>query len=1417
MADYDLSNITDEVETQTPLKVDNDFSNITDEVSSTPSTNNFTPDFTGTPAYEDLAQHTPWLKATEIVYNIGKNQKTKWQGTDEELAQYGIEHMSFFNSNFSLGMGVDAIKLASATPEQKEAFLYLMETYDEIDEPNLQAIGRYAKGMFTDPLTYVGITTFGAGFFGKEAAKATTKQGLKELLKQGIVRGGTIGTIEGGMFGAYDATIRETIRVGGSDQESIDWSNVAKGTGIGMAAGATLGTALDVGITKVTNKLTRKNRLAELKAERLNSPEKTAEVETKVVEADAKAVETEPKIVERDTRGQGQQYHGTSTELGELGEGYDSYSSMNIYGQGFYTTDALDVAGGYSKKGKGGNPTRYRVIKTKNAKLYDLDQPLNDETIDMLSETTEFNREWLADLPENPTVRDVFDDLREWSGSEGIPADEVQEMFDGFKYLLEQKGFQGYSHKGGGFTNTKEHHVEIFWNPKEHIKLEKIETLNTKPKVEETPDLPPVQDVDGMPIDIPYFNTALTAPLRNLEAITKRAEELIPDIIKMSPARFVKVAEQIRNSELTVESRANLDQVVQGVRDHFLREQEKKLSLWAKATNPEEKTRLRVELAEAEVNLGVVNDLDSDLAGAAGMALKQRDNLFISGKGYTIKELREEFPDLSTDELLYKQQDAIAEGRAKSRIKQVTYEYDLKLAEALEAKKVALYLKTFREKRKAIDDIMQEEGAILAGKEKGAVKEALYKFAAPAVEITISNAFSVSTLLLNIGVSSLKTFYRPALDFVIGGKWNKQARLEMMAGYAGVKAMRTSAFKVALTSAKYEKQVATFETNKMFDEDITIKGVKGAILRTFPRLLLASDSFLQDINYRGHVASRATNNAYEEALAKGLKGKELDDFVKAQVKTKVDEAYDTTLRKETIDAIYRKGKAKGFEGEALDKWVADSLEKDASGLFSYNDKGALEYSNDILFKKEFSGKGLLSGSAAKYEKAVREWPVAKLMLNLFWRTPVRVFEEGIRLTPALNTVSSQKFRDDLIGKNGNKAQLRARGEMILGQAIVLDAMAMMSAGYITGANHPEHPYSIRVWDEDGEEQWWSYRLADPLSTPIKIIVNTLEEYQILLLRQQQEGRVDKKALEKFWDDNSVKVQAGLIGITTTLSDARLLTGFSKAYEGLFGDSGIIAQAVNDPTDEDKPVVSKKMFEMMSAIFPRQAYKLYERDDPTRYQTASFENMIRKNALPYYNVLEEYGDPLLEQLGVDLDIESFRSRLTPSFDINGVPLTNPDPMASNLIFSATKESQFQKGLNEDQIVVRDGLYKLSLDANTSFFHPYRYKAGYGDEDLRNIYTKATADRPEESYMSRWMHYYRELAPEGDIRDILEDDSIATGVPNNSKKVNEIRTLMQEYKAEAWEMLAEDEPDVMERLEEIQSTKDDVDDGLFDTIK
>jgi len=1343
----------------------------------------FAYDFADIPAYNDLSQHEPWLRATETVYNMGKNEQTRWKGTDEELAQYGIEHMSWFNSNFSLGMSVDAVKLASASPEQKEAFLYLMETYDEIDEPNLPAMGRFAKGFLLDPLTYVGLTTFGVGLGVKEVGKQTTKQGLKELLKQGIKRGGVVGAAEGSIYGFADTSIRENIRVGGGAQDSVDFGNILKGTGLGTVAGFTLGTVADAGITNVTNKLTRKSELEKLKAERLQRLEKT-----------------DPKTTDE------------ATDAPKLKEQLDSRLDNKI--------DDFELDG--ASKGSIVTLSPKDFLKSVLSKK-EYDDFINGNTGDDVS----------------PFVKVLLKqklDVENFSNS-----GELHLVLNGSKIVGHEGRHRmaalyaaGYDqvpviirNQGGRFKTEAEVPASILGQQADDIQIELGDSLliNSKNKddilnldtfvktTDEAPVAPSVQDVDGMLIDIPYFNTALTAPLRNLESIATRAQELIPEVIKMTPARFVRVAEQIRNSELTVESRSNIDQVVQGVRDHFLREQETLINKWAKATTPEEKLRLRGELSKAEAHLSQIDDLDADLRGAAGMSVKQRDNIFISGKGYTLDELKEEFPDLSDAELLFKQRDAIAEGRAKNRIKQVEFEYDQKMTAALENKDPATYLKLNREKRQAVDKIIDEEGKATANDPKGWFKHHLYEGSARAVEITISNVFSVSTLLLNVGFSSLKTLYRPALDFAIGGKLNKQAYVEMMAGYAGLRSMRSSALKAAMASFKYEKQVATFETNKMFDENIKIKGKLGAVLRTFPRLLLASDSFLQDINYRGFVSSKATADAYEEGLQKGLKGSELDNFVKAEVKTKLDASYDTSMRKETIDAVYRKGVAKKLKGEELDNWVAESLAKDESGLFSYNDQGGLDYSNDVLFKKEFSGKGLLSGGAAKYEKMVREWPVAKLFLNLFWRTPVRVFEEGIRLTPVLNVASTQKFRDDLIGRNGNRAQLRARGEMLLGQAVVMDTMVLMSSGGITGANDPEHPYSIKM--PDGS--WWSYKLADPLSTPIKIIANTMENYQILLLRQQQEGITDNGALEQFWDDNYPKFQAALIGITTTISDARLLQGFSDAYEGVFGESGLVSQAVNDPTDEDKPVITKKFFDMLGAAFPRQIYKLYEFEDPTRYQTASLDQVFRKQALPYYSALEEYADPLLQQLGVDLDIDNFKAKLTPSFDVNGMPITNPDPMASNLIFSATKEEEFRAGLNENQIYNREKLHELGINANTFFYHPYRYRKGYGDEDLRTLYAPATDDRPEESYMSRWMYHYRQLAPEGEIREILEDTNIATGIPSNSPKVNEIRSIMRSYKEDAWEMLAEEVPDVMDRLEEKDLIDEAVDEGLFDTIQ
>lgn len=172
-----------------------------------------------------------------------------------------------------------------------------------------------------------------------------------------------------------------------------------------------------------------------------------------------------PVDTSKDTRGQGVQYHGTSSEIEDFDNNY--YTTMNIYGQGFYTTDATDIASGYSKKGKGKNPAMYKVIKKKDVKLYDMEEPLASDFKQQLEEA-DINTEGLT------TLREVYDELR---GEEFMTADEVQEIFSTVSYMLEEKGFDGLRHVGGNFTKNKPHNVEIIFKPKDVLDIKKLRTV----------------------------------------------------------------------------------------------------------------------------------------------------------------------------------------------------------------------------------------------------------------------------------------------------------------------------------------------------------------------------------------------------------------------------------------------------------------------------------------------------------------------------------------------------------------------------------------------------------------------------------------------------------------------------------------------------------------------------------------------------------------------------------------------------------------------------------------------------------------------------------------------------------------------------------------------------------------------------
>jgi hypothetical protein len=179
----------------------------------------------------------------------------------------------------------------------------------------------------------------------------------------------------------------------------------------------------------------------------------------------------------RDTRNTGVRFHGTSRPLPDAGPNNEyamSGDNRNIYGQGFYTTDAADISEGYMRKGRGGSPTLYEIKERGEPKLYDMEQPMTPEVRAMAERVMgdEFPEQDIDGKPIN-TLRELFDEYRDESKSNGLTRDEVQEVFDAIRYNLEQDGYHGYRHIGGLKTDKAPHDVRIYWTPEDHLSVEK--------------------------------------------------------------------------------------------------------------------------------------------------------------------------------------------------------------------------------------------------------------------------------------------------------------------------------------------------------------------------------------------------------------------------------------------------------------------------------------------------------------------------------------------------------------------------------------------------------------------------------------------------------------------------------------------------------------------------------------------------------------------------------------------------------------------------------------------------------------------------------------------------------------------------------------------------------------------------------
>lgn len=195
--------------------------------------------------------------------------------------------------------------------------------------------------------------------------------------------------------------------------------------------------------------------------------------------ADGKIPETKPDYAQfgkvmvelpstvKETRGTGERFHGSSKEI-TLDDGYAlSGDNRNIYGSGFYTTDAADISLGYTKKGGGADKVVYDVKENapEDMNLYDMEAPVSPELmkkLDKIGITSELSDDFLS-TPRN--LREIYNEYRSESSYLGHSRDEVQERFDAVRDNLEKEGFKGFSHIGGNLTGHEAHKVNIYWTP----------------------------------------------------------------------------------------------------------------------------------------------------------------------------------------------------------------------------------------------------------------------------------------------------------------------------------------------------------------------------------------------------------------------------------------------------------------------------------------------------------------------------------------------------------------------------------------------------------------------------------------------------------------------------------------------------------------------------------------------------------------------------------------------------------------------------------------------------------------------------------------------------------------------------------------------------------------------------------------
>lgn len=275
------------------------------------------------------------------------------------------------------------------------------------------------------------------------------------------------------------------------------------------------------------------------------------------------------------------------------------------------------------------------------------------------------------------------------------------------------------------------------------------------------------------------------------------------------------------------------------------------------------------------------------------------------------------------------------------------------------------------------------------------------------------------TMMVNAVSAMFNTVARPALRAVGGAVANPlAAHKEFQTAfrtYAGMKYQMGSTVSYAGQAYKSGRSIlSTTSRAEEIADSITPENLKklgvpllnhkpvnftvnvlGEAVRFFSKGLVLTDEFFKRLQFNGETMA----TLYLVAERKGLKGKEAKQWVLDELPRMVDE-----------------------DGHASHELVARVAQQRADeGLFTLDGNKESKY--------------LVDKAIAHMQEVANKHAWLRATFIPFVRTPTRILEHSMRITPGVNMVSS-KYRDDLKGVNGSARAALARGEMLFGLSMV---------------------------------------------------------------------------------------------------------------------------------------------------------------------------------------------------------------------------------------------------------------------------------------------------------------------------------------------------------------------------------------------